>query len=42
MFRIQATSLWDVRVSLNHSDRPERIMLPRHSRVILLTEDTTA
>lgn len=41
MFRVQATFLWDVRVSLNHSGRPERIMLSCHSRVILLTEDIT-
>ena len=41
-FRIQAISLWDVRVSLNPGGRPERIMLYRYSRVTLLTEDITA
>jgi len=37
-FRTQAIFLWDVRVSLDPGGRPERIMLYRHSRVILLTE----
>jgi len=41
MFRVRAIFLWDVRVSLDRSGRPERITLSRHSRVILLTEDIT-
>ena len=42
MFRKPVIFLWDVRVSSDPTGRLGKIMLFRHSRVILLTEDITA